>query len=256
MFFYLSQLVSFLLMPLTICLLFLLAGFINKFGVWKKRFQLTGFVLLLLFTNGALSDAVMNRWEPPFKPLSSLPHYEVGIVLTGVTNLSKTASDRTFFDRGADRATHAIQLYKEGKIKKILITGGQGFMPANEQHEARKLADFMQIAGVDATDLIVEDQARNTRENAVFTKDMLDALSFDLNQEFLLITSAFHMKRSEACFRKVGLNVQTYPVDYYGNDAGLGIKGLVQPAPGALVKWHKLVKEWMGLLTYYIIGYI
>ena len=61
----------------------------------------------------------MLAWEPEFKGFNEVKNHEIGIVLTGVTNLSKTAYDRTFFNKGADRITHALQLYRERKIKKI-----------------------------------------------------------------------------------------------------------------------------------------
>ncbi|MCC5938687.1 MAG: YdcF family protein [Lunatimonas sp.] len=256
MFFYISQLFSFLVMPLTSVLILLVAGQIIREGRWKKRLQVAGVVLLLVVSNNFLANLLINYWEPPFKSISDLAHYEVGIVLTGVTNLSKTAEDRTFFSHGADRATHAIQLYKEKKLSKILITGGQGLDPVNDQKEARKLAEFMVIAGVLPEDIIVEDAAKNTRENAVFTKEMLEAYYYPTDQPYLLITSAFHMFRAEGCFKKVGLQVDTFPVDYYGNDRLLDYTGIFQPSPNALLIWHKLFKEWLGIAAYRLAGYM
>jgi uncharacterized SAM-binding protein YcdF (DUF218 family) len=256
MFFYVSQLFSFLAMPLTLILVFLISGFLVKPVVWKKRLSGIGILMLLIFTNNALSTAVINVWEPAFKAIETLPEYEIGIVLTGVTNLNKTADDRTFFDKGADRATHAVQLYKEGKLKRTLITGGQGFQPKNNQREAILLANFMVTAGVPREDLIIEEEAKNTRENALFTMRILEARGENLDQRFLLITSAFHMKRAEGCFDKVGVQVDTYPVDYYGNDNPFNIRSLIQPSPNSLTLWHKLTKEWIGLLAYSMAGYI
>ncbi|WP_158856811.1 YdcF family protein [Lunatibacter salilacus] len=256
MFFYVSQLFSFLATPLTLILILLISGFLARGIKWKKRLSGIGILMLLLFTNNALSTIVINNWEPTFKVIKTLPEYEIGIVLTGVTNINKTADDRTFFDRGADRATHAVQLYKEGKLKRILITGGQGFQPRNDQKEAILLANFMITAGVLESDLIIEDKAKNTRENALFTKRTLEERGQSLDQRFLLITSAFHMKRAEGCFRKIGLQVDTFPVDYYGNDNPINIRSLIQPSPNALVLWNKLSKEWIGLLAYRIAGYI
>ena len=256
MFFYLSQLFSFLAMPLTFILILLIAGFASKSPKWKKRLSGGGIFFLLIFTNNALSTLMINAWEPDFKPIITLPEYDLGIVLTGVTNINKTADDRTFFDKGADRATHAVQLYKEGKLKRILITGGQGFQPTNNQREAILLANFMITAGVAASDLILEDESKNTRENALFTKRMLENRQEDLNQQFLLITSAFHMKRAEGCFRKVGLFVDPYPVDYYGTDNPVTIRSIIQPSPSALMLWHKLTKEWIVLLVYNLMAYV
>ncbi|WP_194777397.1 YdcF family protein [Pararhodonellum marinum] len=252
MFFYLSQLLGFLVMPFTIAILLTLVGVI-----WKNRKVLwLGIILLLFFSNPFIANESMRIWEPDFVDFDDLPDYEIGIVLTGVTNLNKTSPDRTFFNKGADRATHALQLYKLGKIKKILITGGQGFNPTNEQTEAQLLADFMVMAGVPIENILIENEAVNTRENASFSKDFLKKEKFDLDQTFLLITSAFHMKRAKACFDKVGLKTDTFPVDYYAHDTKFDLPSLLYPNPNALSLWHKLVKEWMGILIYLTAGYI
>lgn len=256
MFFYLSQFLSFLVMPLTIVILLLLAGMAFYKTRLGKKLLWFGMGLLLFFSNQYLANYAMYLWEPQFKVIGDLPEYELGIVLTGVTNLNKTAYDRTFFNKGADRATHTMQLYKLGKIKKILITGGQGLNPTNTNAEADLLADFMVIAGVSKEDIIIENKAVNTRENALFTKDKLEELRFDLNSKSLLITSAFHMKRSKGCFDKVEIPTVTFPVDYYASDPQVTFKSLIQPSPDALRNWHILVKEWVGLLAYKLSGYI
>ncbi len=256
MFFYLSQFLSFLVMPLTAVILLLLAGTVLYAKRIGKKLLWLGVGLLLFFSNQYLANYAVYLWEPPFKPMRDLPEYELGIVLTGVTNLNKTADDRTFFNKGADRATQAMQLYKLGKIKKILITGGQGLNPTNPNAEADLLADFMVIAGVPADDIIIENKAVNTRENALFTKNTLEAKGFDLQSESLLITSAFHMKRSKGCFDQVGISTVTFPVDYYASDPQLTFKSLIQPSPDALLRWHILVKEWVGILAYKVAGYM
>src|SRR5690606_15922352 len=105
MFFYLSQFLSFLVMPLTLVILLFLSGMIfshRRVVLWL------GFALLLFFSNLFLANYVMYLWEPEYKGIDDLPEFEIGIVLTGVTNLNKTAHDRTFFNKGADRATHAV----------------------------------------------------------------------------------------------------------------------------------------------------
>ncbi|MBS9524776.1 YdcF family protein [Litoribacter alkaliphilus] len=256
MVYFLSQIFSFLILPLTIILILFISGLIMVKKPIGRKLLWASLILLLLMSNRFLANKLMNAWEPQFKEIATLPTYEVGIVLTGVTNINKTASDRTFFDRGADRATHAMQLYKEGKINKILITGGEGFYNANTNREADLLANFMYTAGVPMEDVIIENQAVNTRENALFARETLIGKGFDENETYLLITSAFHMPRSKKCFDKVGLQTETYPVDYYGSDSGANFKSLFQPAPDALMIWQKMFKEWAGLLVYKLVGYI
>ena len=256
MFYYLSQFLSFLVMPLTVVVIILAVGlFLPDRRTGRKRI-ICGFLLLIFFTNDFIANYAMHLWEPDFKEMASLPEHETGIVLTGVTNLKKTAYDRTFFNKGADRVTHAVQLYKMGKIHKILVTGGQGLNPTNPNREADLLADFMVIAGVAKEDILVENQAINTRQNALFAKETLLKEGENLKADYLLITSAFHMKRSKGCFDKAGISTTTFPVDYYAYDPIVTFKSLVQPNPAALVNWHLLFKEWVGLVAYRVAGYI
>ncbi|MEX2511960.1 MAG: YdcF family protein [Cyclobacteriaceae bacterium] len=256
MFFYLSQLLGFLVMPFSICLLLLSAGILIKNRKRGKSLIVGSLFLLLFFSNSYLSNWALVLWEPPIIEMASMPVYEVGIVLTGVTNLNKSTSDRTFFNKGADRATHAMQLYKMGKIKKILVTGGQGFGTDHNRTEAQLLTDFLVLAGVDQKDIITETKAKNTRENALFSEMMLTKKGYDHHSKLLVITSAFHIKRARACFKKVGLTVDSFPVDYYGSDPILNVKAVFQPSPESISNWHKLVKEWIGLIVYRMVGYI
>ena len=256
MFFYLSQFLSFIVMPLSICLILIIFGLIKikkKLGI---KFLSCGVILLLLFSNQFLSNEAINAWEPDYKVIATLSDYEYGIVLTGVTNLSKEIYDRTFFNKGADRATHAIQLYKLGKIKKILITGGQGLNPSNPNTEAELLRDFMLIAGVDEANIIIEQEAKNTYQNAIFTKEIFDREGIPLEQKHLLITSAFHMKRAKGCFDKAGLLTETFSVDYYGYNRKFDFPVLAYPDPYSIYIWQKLFKDWIGIIMSKVAGYI
>lgn len=256
MFFYLSQFLSFLAMPLTIISLLLVIGaiYINK--KWGKRSLWTGIILLWLFSNQFISNQIMLAWEPEFKEFSEIKNHEIGIVLTGVTNLSKTAYDRTFFNKGADRITQALQLYRMGKIKKILITGGQGLNPTNSNSEALLLKNFLLMTGVPEVDVMIEDQSKNTAQNAEFTKVFLQKNGISTDQKFLLITSAFHMYRSKGCFDKVGLKTETFPTDYYSHDTKYDLPAFIYPNPASIETWHKLSKEWIGIIVYKLVGYI
>nr|WP_237701555.1 YdcF family protein [Algoriphagus machipongonensis] len=243
-------------MPLTIVIILIVMGAVYIKRKWGKKSLWAGIILLWFFSNQFISNQAMLAWEPDFKEFSEIKNHEIGIVLTGVTNLSKTAYDRTFFNKGADRITHALQLYRMGKIKKILITGGQGLNPVNPQSEAELLQRFLIMTGVPPEDVMIEDKAKNTAQNAQFTKTFLEEKGINIDQEFLLITSAFHMYRSKGCFDKVGLKTETFPTDYYSYDTKYDFPTFMYPSPSSIENWHKLVKEWIGITVYKLVGYI
>ncbi|WP_223808839.1 YdcF family protein [Rufibacter hautae] len=213
----------------------------------------TGLVLLLFFTNPFLSNEAWLAWEPESVLMKDVPVYDAGIVLTGVTEVNKSPHDRVHYQEGAERILDAIQLYKMGKLKKILISGGSGAIKDVERTEASNLQQTALYAGVPAGDILVEERSRNTHENARFTKELLQ--NQPQLKKFLLITSAFHMRRAKGCFEKVGLKTDTFPVDFQTHDRSFHLDDLLVPDPEALQQWSKLIHEWVGYVTYKLLDY-
>ena len=197
----------------------------------------------------------MRAWEVDPKPFNEVQPHQVGIVLTGATIPFLQPNDRVYFQRGADRVTHSIQLYKLGLIKKILVSGGSGRLLGEDEPEANKFRKVMLMAGVSDADIILENTTRNTHESAVAVKKILDSLNFK-SEDCLLITSAFHMRRSIACYRKVGLVLESFSTDFYSVPDKPIIPTIIIPTIQGFIIWEKLYKEWMGLTAYKIAGYI
>ncbi|HAN79569.1 MAG TPA: hypothetical protein DCQ31_18305, partial [Bacteroidales bacterium] len=160
--------------------------------------------------------------------------------------------NRAYFNRSVNRITDAIRLYKAGKVKKILLTGGSGRVFGTEFKEALYLNDFLLEIGIPKKDIVIESEARNTAENALFTAEILKTKSYD---KLLLITSAFHMRRSEACFKKAGLETTSYSTDFYDQKHNVEFSKIIFPDPDALFGWHLLIKEWVGFISYKVRGY-
>lgn len=253
MFFVLSKLLAFLLSPLLwIILLFLLSFFCKK-KESKNKLSRIGFVLLLFFSNGFIVNEVFLAWETRPIKISELGDYEAAIVLTGVTNGNRQVQDRVHFDKGADRVLHTIQLYKLGKIKRILISGGSSNIFGNGIPEAGQLKKVFILSGIPADAILLEEKSRNTAESALYSKTKLDIIGLD--NKFLLVTSAFHMRRSLGCFRKLRLNVDAYPVDFYANNRDFKISTLFIPSEYAFVNWAIFIHEIVGYLVYRFLGY-
>ena len=87
-------------------------------------------------------------------------------------------------------------------------------------------------------------------------RDFLEKNGISTSQEFVLITSAFHMTRAKGCFDKVGLKTVTFPVDYYSHEVKFDIPALIFPNADSISQWHKLIKEWIGITIYSLVGYL
>lgn len=254
MFFLLSKILLFLLSPVFWIMLLFLLGLLGKKQQRKKWFLISTFSLLVIFTNPFLGNLAVKKWEIPYRKVQTLTsNYDYGIVLGGMSEWDEDF-DRLIFAGSTDRLIQAIDLYKQGIIKKILISSGSGSVIYTEEREAIYLKDFLLRNGFPVKDLVIEPDSRNTHENAVNTAKML------LNQHSsnLLITSAIHMRRAAKCFQKIGLRVDTWSTDrlafdvYKEND----IDNLIIPSAQILRNWEKLIKEVVGYGTYRVMGYL
>jgi uncharacterized SAM-binding protein YcdF (DUF218 family) len=254
MFFILSKTLYYLGLPLLWIAAFFIYSYFCKNKKRKILFFKLGLVFLIFFSNRFIINEVISAWE--IKPIkfSEVKKYDLGIVLTGVTNSRITPRDRVNFDKGADRVLHTVQLYKSGKIKKILISGGSGLLFGDSISEAEDLAKVFLMCGIPGQDLILEKRSVNTRENALFTKNLLEQKQ--IKGEYLLITSAFHLRRARQCFNKVGLNPDVFPVDFYSDQRKFTPDVLLLPNEFALSKWTIIIHEIIGMITYKIMGYI
>lgn len=256
MFFYLSKVLNQFLSPLVIvCVLFLTALLVRE-GKWKRRSFLWGFVLLLFFSNAFIVNEAMRAWEIAPVSYSELTQKKVGITLTGTTLSYIQPADRVYFDRGADRVTHTVELYKLKLIDKILISGGSGAIGGADEPEADKFKRAMILMGVNEKDIVIENTTRNTHESAIAVKAILEKWGI-APEDCLLITSAYHMRRSLACYKKVGLDVQPFSTDIHSFPRHqYGLFTLIIPKSEALNSWNRLLKEWFGMAAYWIMGYV
>jgi uncharacterized SAM-binding protein YcdF (DUF218 family) len=255
MFFVLSKILSALMAPFTVICLLLIASVIVRNLRWKKWLFRTGFILLVFCSNEFIANEIMRAWEVDPTPISGMGHYKLAIVLTGATIPNLEPNDRVYFHRGADRVIHTVQLYKLGIVEKILISGGTGSLTGSAEPEADKFKRTMVMMGVAEDHLIIENATRNTAESAIEVRKLLRDSAYR-SDDCLLITSAFHMRRSLACYQKVGLDPQPFSTDFYAHPTEFSPPVLFIPQLDALAKWHKLTKEWVGMIAYKAVGYI
>ena len=254
MFFILSKLLIIFIRPITWMIVAFGFSAVTK-NKRKGRVSFAiGLTMLVFFSNQYIANRMMLWWEPAPIPMVEVGHYDVGIVFTGITKGSKTPRDRVYFNAGADRITHTLQLYNDGKIDHILISGGVGFAQEGMSYAAIRLKSFLTMAGVPDSVITTEIGAVNTYENAVNSAEILNE-QFP-HQKYLLITSAFHMKRSSLCLQKQGIAFDEFPAGYQSDRSTTNFNDLFFPSAQSINKWELLIKEWTGLATYKLMGYL
>lgn len=222
------------------------------FTTKRRKFLWYSFILLILFSNPFISNYCLSKWEKKAVLIKKTKNYDIGIVLAGMVKLKTKPYDRVFFGEAADRLLHAIHLYKEGKIKKILISGGDNAIIGEKRSEAIELAKVFELCGVPKRDLIIEGESRNTNENAIETCKIIQEKY--KTASCLLITSSFHMRRSEGCFKSQGLIFDSFPVDFRTGSLKLTPNQLIIPSAGAFKNWHLLIHEVLGYTVYLATG--
>lgn len=252
MFFVLSKTLYYLAMPAVWLLLLAAAVLWVRRPIVKKRLSILLLCLLLLFTNPFVINQLMRRWELPPRPLHELPSYDVGIVLSGIVQTHQQPADRVYMQRGADRLLHALLLYRKGIIKKILISGGN--YDSTVTPEAEQLKQVLLLAGIPAKDIIVEPYALNTVENARYTAVLLR--DHFPQGRYLLITSAFHMRRTLGCFRQAGIEADPFPVDFYSTPKQTHWLLWIAPNEQSIALWGVFIHELIGYIVYDILNYL
>ena len=242
-------------MPFTLIVLALLLGLFLKNPKWKKRLYIAGVIMLLFFSNSFIIDELVRWWEVDPVRIENLDKtYAVAIVLGGFTLTGVEPDDRVHTTSSIDRLLHALQLYREGKVQQILISGGSGLIFAEGAGEAELAKKLLLLSKVPERHIILEPHSRNTRENALNAAEIIRE-NFP-GQTCLLVTSAYHMRRAKACFDKVGLSVDVYSADFSTHERVFTPDILFLPNPGAIEKWHMFIREILGLMVYKVAGYV
>lgn len=253
MFFVLSKIFFYLLMPITIAFYGLIYAIWTKSARRKQRALFFAAGWLFVCSNPFLVNELARIWEYPTVRLKEGEVFDVAVVLTG--GAVEKRGDRTYYSKTVDRILQPLMLYKEGKVRKILISGGSGLVStqADSVYEGRALAGLLRVSGVPGQDIVLEGRSRNTRENAVFSKEVLSRLP---HRNVLLVTSSFHMRRAVGCFRKVGVEVKAYPTDFFSTDPQLTIDQVLMPKEQSLNEAYVMAREILGYFVYRLVGYV
>ena len=257
MFFPLSKLIFFVLTPSNFLILLGLLGCLllfTEFGRGVGRFlTCAGFLGLLAAGLSPLSAWVLGPLENRFPAFADDERPVAGIVVLGGAVEADTSIGRnqiTVNDAG-EREIALADLARRYPQARLVFSGGAGSTREDAVSEAEIVSRYADTLGVPRNRLILEQQSRNTHENAVFSARMVQPKP---GERWLLVTSAWHMPRAVGCFRKAGFDVTAYPVDYRTNWPRDATR-FASFASDGLGELDIGVKEWIGLIAYKLAGY-
>ncbi len=253
-----GKLLTPLISPLGLTVLLWAAGLLLRWRgarSWGRAFHLAGCLVLLALSSPPVGEGLLHSLEDDYPGLAAeaLPPAQAIVVLGGVTQPPIGPRFSIDVDEGFDRLLHGMRLWRLGKAKLLVLSGGSiPYLAGSSATEAASLCSLALEYGVDPGAVLLEERSRNTYENALYTGQLLRER--DLSR-VLLVTSAFHMPRSVACFRRQGLEVIPAATDVQVVPRRFS---LLQILPGMepLEFSTAAIKEWVGMGVYWLRGWI
>ena len=256
MFFVLSKVFWFFAQPVNLAIFLILIGLLAAI-LGRRRLAVSGVALAALILVAAtwtsLGALLLGPLEDRF-PRPELPQAIAGVVvlgggMEGQINLARGGYE---LNAGGDRFVEATALAHRFPDARIVVSGGTGTLLLSGEADADTALRLLTALGVSPQRLVLENKSRSTYENALFSKEMVEPAP---GETWLLVTSAFHMPRSMALFRKAGFEVLPWPVDYRTTgDEGIGL--FTDNAIDSLQATTIGLREWIGLVAYWLSGRI
>jgi uncharacterized SAM-binding protein YcdF (DUF218 family) len=227
-------------------LVFFILALILKRPHLKRRFLIISVALLLIFSNHFLFNQFAGHWNIKPVPLKNSGQYSCAIVLGGFAG--EGINGHGSFNGYADRFIQGLKLLNTGKVSHILISSGNGSLMPGKFREADWVKTQLELLNVPDSCILIEDRSRNTLENAAFSKSVLQ--ENHLAPPYILVTSAFHMRRSLAVFKKEKIDVVPYPCNYFAGSKKISVLDFI-PDAEVFGGWELYIKELIGTIVNY-----
>ena len=207
-----------------------------------------GLAILYLFSThpvaGALTRFVERGVHATARPDVT---YDAVIVLGGMAEAGPTELvGQPQFGQAVERMLVGREQVVGGRARVLIISGGAIDADPRTPREADTVAQQLLALGLTGDQVLREDRSRNTRENALFTAELVRARGFE---KLLLVTSAFHMPRALGCFRAVGLEPDVLPTDFRAPGPRAGLRNWL-PRVESLEDSTDMLRELAGRLVY------
>jgi uncharacterized SAM-binding protein YcdF (DUF218 family) len=253
MFFGLSKLFWAIAQPLNALCLLGLAGLLLGLR-WKKVGQgMARAALILILAVGILPiGPFLFTWlERQYPPVIELPARIDGIIVLGgafEAYLTKTTGQVTANDQ-IERLFCFVDLGQKNPAAKMLYSGGSGDIMNQTAMEGDDARAFFSLIGFDR-EVLYEEKSRNTYENVLYSREMMNPAP---GENWVVVTSGYHMPRAMGIFEKQGWNVIPYPCDLKTDGRYDALRRLPNVA-GNYQFLNLAVKEIIGSIVYYVTG--
>jgi uncharacterized SAM-binding protein YcdF (DUF218 family) len=242
-----KKVVSQFLAPVPLCLFISFAGL---FFLWFTKKQKTGRVLvsagiclLALLSFDPVSEKLIGPLEHRYGMYVSEDMNDRAefVVVLGGGHVSDPSIPVTgqINDSSLVRIVEGVRVYRSNPGSKLVLSGGSVSDPVTEASVA---ADIAKITGVDEADIIMESDSLDTKDQARLIKPIVG------DSRFVLVTSAYHMPRSMAMFRKAGMNPVPAPTGHLARKKRRLTIGSFFPDALSLERSEAALHEYLGIV--------
>jgi uncharacterized SAM-binding protein YcdF (DUF218 family) len=260
--FVMKKIVAPLFYPFSLCLGILILGLFCLWATRRQRLGKTlvtlGTALLLLLSTSFLSSGLLVPLESRYPALlhpETVSWGQLGatsprwIVVLGGGHVSdpRLPANSQISAPALGRVVEGVRLYKAIPGSKLLLSGGGSFDPVPE---AEVMAQIALLLGVKPQDISLETDSRDTPDQAKIIAQMIG------RGNFILVTSAAHMPRSMALFKKRGMQPIPAPADFQVQEAQGRQPARFFPKASSLLQVEKAVHEYLGMAWAYLWGAI
>jgi uncharacterized SAM-binding protein YcdF (DUF218 family) len=239
---------AFLLPPgIFVLLLLLCAGFFWRRCRWLAVCNGVLAVVLWLSSVGPVADRMIAPLEAS-APLSDLSSGKVDAIVLlgggindGVPDLSGSGAPS---EEMLARIVTAVRVYRKLQVP-IVVAGGAP--PEFKTPEALIVRRFLLDLGIPEERIVIEDQSRDTLENARNVAVICQKLDYD---RLLVVTSAYHVRRARLAFASAGLEVEMFPANFQSAPARHYGWATWLPSVAAQATVWRAGREYIGLLYY------
>ncbi len=176
--------------------------------IYKITIYLLKFVIYSFITFNLIIVIVPILFTPQCNSSNLMDKFDVIIVLG-----SPATQDCKPHEIMKSRVDKAIVLYNKGVSKKIIFTGS---IVHNSCSESEVMANYAINNGVKRADVIIENQAKNTYQNAYYSINIMNNEHF---KTAAVVTSKPHIKRSCMIFSTFNINYTMIAANYPKNNS-------------------------------------
>lgn len=179
-------------------LCYLLWSYIRRLGYKYFSYFMTAAFILWLISFTVVEYNVVKEWKTPKEVRG-----DYAIILGAGLKGDKPSVSLD------SRLQMAAEYLEQNRDIKVIVSGGQG--KDEKISEAEAMKRYLVSKGIEEERIIKEDKSTSTKENLLFSMELLDGLGENAAQGIIVITSDYHVYRTKGIADSIGMKVSVLP---------------------------------------------